>query len=186
MLDISIKSASNLKISVTILKLCIPLVIVFFGMRVFDTPLKNEISPKGIVSFELAKDLNVASAILDSWDIAARTSAGMSMGLDFLFIVLYTTVLVLLLLLTKPPTSFFQKVFRIICGLLLFAALCDVVENIALIKLLLGDLKQFWVSLAYYMAIIKFGIILLGIAYLFLQLVVQLLYWKNATIPNIE
>jgi hypothetical protein len=150
-------------------------------MRFFDAPLKNEISPNGIVSFELAKDLEKSIAILGSWDTAAKTSAGMSMGLDFLFILCYTAFLYLLLRLTIPGRSIFQKIRSIICWLLLFAALCDAIENIALIKLLLGDLIQFWVTLAYFMATIKFGILLLTLAFIFVQLIYLLLKRKSGS-----
>ena len=52
-----------------------------------DAPLKNEISPQGIVSFELAKDVNRSVAIMKSWDRMARLSADWSMRFDFLFLI---------------------------------------------------------------------------------------------------
>ena len=153
----------------TIIGVFLALFIVFLGMRAFDAPLKNEVSPGGIVSFEFAKELSRAVEIMESWDVHARTSAGMSMGLDFLFIILYTSFLILLLKWTAKKSQVLNAVNKPLQLLLLLAAFCDVVENMALIQLLRGHLDQIWSLTAYYMAFIKFGIIALVLAYLLIQ-----------------
>jgi hypothetical protein len=75
-------SKPNEKKSTIALLVLLPILIAV--MLFFDAPLKNEVVPNGIVSFELAKEVTVSENILNSWDTHARTSAGMSMGLDFL------------------------------------------------------------------------------------------------------
>ena len=160
------------------------LILVFIGMRFFDAPLKNNQSPAGIVSFELANDLTKSIAILDSWTVNAKVSAGMSMGLDFLFLVLYALFLALIIhkLIEKNRDNLWHKIGTILIWSVFLAALCDIIENIALIKLLLGDLEQIWSSIAYYFAIVKFAIVLICIIYLLINWL--LLLFKKTTILN--
>ncbi len=74
------------KLSLILFGLVVVMVVI---MCFFDAPLKNEISPQGIVSFELAKDVDKSVAIIDSWDTIAKTSAKWSMAFDFLFLIVY-------------------------------------------------------------------------------------------------
>lgn len=62
-------------------------------------------------------------------------------------------------------TPFFKVGIFLIWSVFL-AALFDFIENIGLIKLLMGDLKQFWVSLAYYFSMAKFSILLIVLSYI--------------------
>jgi len=138
-------------------------------MRFFDIPLKNDICENGIISFELAKDLSVSKDIMDSWNERSKMSASFSMGLDFLFLLVYSSFIGLLIfrILNKlRKGQFFYKLGKILIYAIFLAALFDVIENIALIKLLLGDHNQIWPSMAYYFAVIKFSIVLLCVIYL--------------------
>ena len=56
----------------------------------------------------------------------------------------------------------------------LLAACFDVIENIALIKLLLGDLQQQWSSIAYYFAIIKFTLLAVGLLFILINSILLL------------
>lgn len=66
-------------------------------MHFFDAPLKNEISPAGIVSFELAKDVEKSALILTFWNASAISSAGKSLYFDFLFLCIYSTFIAMLI-----------------------------------------------------------------------------------------
>ena len=57
---------------------------------------------------------------------------------------------------------------------MMFAALFDAIENIGLIQLLLGNLEQTWSSLAFYFALPKFVIIVIGIIYILFNFVYYL------------
>jgi hypothetical protein len=139
------------------------MVITIIVMRYFDAPLKNEVSKHGIISFELAKDLIVSKEILNSWNVHAKISASMSMGFDFLFLLIYKIN-------NQYGKNFiFYKFGKLLMLSIFFAALFDVVENIALIKLLLGDLKQYWSTIAYYFAFVKFTIVAVCIVYILLS-----------------
>jgi hypothetical protein len=54
------------------------------------------------------------------------------------------------------------------------AALADAVENIALITLLFGPVASPWPEIAWICAMIKFGLILLGLVYTFYATVLRL------------
>ena len=164
----------------TFFTLLILLVLCIVAMRFFDAPLKNEISPNGIVSFELAKELSNSKAIIDSWNEHSKASAGLSLGLDFLFLGLYSLFIGLLIFRVNERLwkgRSFYLVGKILIYAIFIAAFFDLIENIALIKLILGDFNQTWSSLAYYFATIKFGIVLLCIVYL-------LIAWTRMLLKN--
>ena len=138
-------------------------------MRYFDAPLKNEICQKGIVSFELAKDLAVTKNIINSWDEKAKLSAYSSLILDFLFLMVYATFIGLLIhkiVKRMKENSFVSKIGVLLIWGVFLAALFDVIENIALLNLLSGNLNQVWSSAAYYFAVLKFALIFGCIVYI--------------------
>ena len=160
--------------------LLISLLLISVVMRYFDAPLKNPVSSYGIVSFELAKDLSQSEAILTSWDAIAKTAAGMSMGMDFLFLIMYSLFISLLIHTLNERLWKHTKMYKMglifIWGVFL-AAFFDIIENIALIQLLMGDLQQHWSTMAYYFAILKFGLVALSVLYILINFI--LLTVKN-------
>ncbi len=132
-------------------------------MRYLDHFLITEISPNGIVSFELAKELSKSIEIINTWNATAKTAAGLSMGFDFLFLLIYASFITWLVYLIND--RLFIKSKNILILLPFIAAFFDILENMALIKLLLGNLQQKWSSLAYYFAVIKFGLLIVAISY---------------------
>jgi len=141
-------------------------------IRYFDAPLKNQICESGITSFELAKDLDISIEILNSWDASAKIAMALSLGFDFLFLLVYSSFIALLIYrvnfkLWKEHS--FYLVGKLLIYAIFLAAFFDVIENIALIKLMLGDLSQIWSSISYYFAVVKFGIVLICIIYLLLS-----------------
>ncbi len=147
--------------------------LIFIGiMRYFDSFLTNEVAPAGIVSFELTFDVETANAILDSWNETAKAAAGMSMGFDFIFPFLYATLIALLVHKLNrynwKETSFYV-VGNIVAWSLLVTICCDLIENIGMIQMLLGNVSLFWVTVASYFALAKFLIILIGIAYILIN-----------------
>lgn len=150
----------------------------FVALSLFDTALKNEICENGIVSFELAKNVNNSTSILNSWDTNAKINAGLSLGFDFLFLLVYAGFIAMLIFNINErlwKNKAFYKFGNSLISLIFTAALFDIIENISLIKLLTGDIKQIWSSIAYYAAVIKFTIILICIAYLLINWMILLL-----------
>ena len=162
---------NNYKNRITII-LLILIIINSITIRIFDAPLKNEICERGIISFELAKDLDKTVNILNSWDTNAKINMSLSLGFDFLFLLVYSSFIALLTFNINNrlwKNKSFYKFGNLLIILIFIAAFFDVIENIALIKLLLGDLKQLWSSVAYYFAVIKFAIVLFCIIYLLIN-----------------
>ena len=98
-------------------------------MRFFDAPLKNEISPNGIVSFELAKTLSKSEAIINAWGAIAIRSAKNSMIGDFLFLIVYSFFISLIV--HRLNNRVWKKGFvyqfgKIVCWLVFVAAFFDV------------------------------------------------------------
>lgn len=141
-------------------------------MQFFDAPLKNEVSPNGIVSFELAKTLSKSEAIINAWDNAAMNSAKNSMKTDFLFLIVYAVFISVLI--HRLNNRVWKKGFAyqlgiLICWGVFLVAFFDIIENIALVRLLYGDLQQLWSSIAYYFAVMKFGLLVLGILFILIS-----------------
>lgn len=141
-------------------------------LKYLDQFLINETCTGGIISFELAGDLETATSYINSWGEQGRIAASISMGFDFLFPIIYTSFIALLI--HKLNVKFwknhsFFKVGNLLIWALFLGGIFDYIENIGLINLLLGNLEQFWVSISFYFATIKFIIILIGFVYILLN-----------------
>lgn len=157
------------------------LVLFFLGiaiMRFFDSFLINDICTGGITSFELAKDVSVSEAILNSWDETAKLAAAFSAGFDYLFLFIYSTFIAVLIHKLNErlwkDTSFYN--FGILLIYAQFAAaLFDAIENIGMMQLLFGNIEQFWTLISFYFATMKFLLILAGISYILINFSVFLI-----------
>ena len=157
--------------------LCLTIFIIFF-MNVLNESLITEVAPLGIISFELAGDFLVAQTIVQSWGQIGKISAGISLGLDYLFIVTYSISIALGCLLVARGIS--QQIALqtfggiVIPWALFIAALLDSFENYALINILLGSKQEYWPIIAFWCAIVKFLILAIGIAYICIGIIVYL------------
>lgn len=152
-------------------------------LYVAGADLVNDEAPYGIISFELAGSVEKAGAILTSWDRAAQNSAAFNLGLDYLFMLAYAASIGLGCSLAGEALA---RTGRPLAGLgawlawgLILAALCDGLENWALMSVLNslpgpGMMWYFWPSLARSSALIKFGLVFAGLIYLFYGGVVAL------------
>ena len=117
----------------TTLFLVLSTIIVGFFMIVLDSFLTNETCKHGIISFELTKSLASSEAIINSWNTQSKISAGISLGLDFLFLVLYSSLIALLVHKLNKKLwanhSFYLVGVVIIFGQFL-AGVFDAIENI--------------------------------------------------------
>ena len=157
--------------------------IVFFSLRTFDGPLHNSVAPGGIVSFEFSKDFDSAKDIINSWDDNAKLNAGLSLGIDYLFLVAYSLFFSISIYLISKRFQYkfalLRKIGVTLATLILVAALCDAIENFALIKLLIGSQNTIFPPIAYYFASIKFIILGIGIIYILIGLIFNLLIRTN-------
>ena len=70
-------------------------VLTIVGMQMTGSALVNEIAPGGIITFELIGTLAGSQSVVDSWQGPAMIWAGINMGLDFLFLFLYSVTIAL-------------------------------------------------------------------------------------------
>ncbi|MBN1375303.1 MAG: hypothetical protein JXA01_04025 [Dehalococcoidia bacterium] len=137
--------------------------------------LSGPFSPN-IVDYELAGSAAKAAGIIGAWDATARIQAGFSLGLDFLYMLVYSTTIALACL--WGATVLRSKGWRAI-GILLawglwLAALLDAVENFALATMLFSNIAEPYPLVAKICALGKFGLILLGLAYCALAAVIRI------------
>ena len=150
--------------------------LVMVGLQVLDGPLKTEAAPSGIVSFELAGGQAKAQEIVESWGSRGQVYAGLSLGLDYLFLMVYASSIGLgCVLVARSLTKRIKILFP--AGVFLAwgqigAALLDSVENYALIRVLLGSEQELWPMTALWCAVPKFAIVALGLVYIIIGVVV--------------
>jgi hypothetical protein len=139
-------------------------------MRALDAPLHTQLSPSGIVSFELAGELGLAQSMIQVWGQGGQVYAGLSLGLDYLFMVAYAGCIGLACVLVTQAllgrVEFLSGLGVLLAWAQLGAALLDAVENYALIQLLPGPQRELWPALARGCAMPKFLIVAVGLVYI--------------------
>ncbi len=149
------------------LALLVLTLLALWGIEVLDRPLKTEASPHGIVSFELARTPAVAWHILEAWGPEGRVYAGLSLGLDYLFLFLYASTLALgcTIVSCTLPRGLWAAAGCVLAWAQVGAACLDAVENYALIRVLLGSTASGWPAVAFFSAVGKFALVVPGILY---------------------
>jgi hypothetical protein len=136
-----------------------------------DGPLRTPAAPLGIVSFQLAGSVEAAEAVLASWDPSARAAAGFSLGLDFLFLLAYPTCLAFGCLwagraLERRRAPAAAALAAPVAWAQCVVAAADAGENVALLRVLVHGARAPWPALARGFALVKFGLLGVGLAYL--------------------
>jgi hypothetical protein len=128
-----------------------------------------------IVDFELAGNVSNAQNIINAWNETDRIRAGFSLGIDYLYMPVYSTTIALACVLAAGVLK--SKPWRSIGFLLAWglwaAAIFDATENVALFTELLGNNVAPWPQIAQLCATIKFGLILAGLLYVVIGLLVR-------------
>jgi hypothetical protein len=146
-------------------------------MNILGRPLITSQAPAGIVSFELAGSPERAQAILATWDEQARMYAAFGLGFDYLYMLAYSMAIGLGCLLAAGTLRSRQWPLAglgvpLAWGMAL-AAICDATENLGLSMVLLaGAAGAAWPALARLCAMIKFGLLFLGLVYAFYGLAI--------------
>ncbi len=146
--------------------------ILMVSLNSIDSHLKTAAAPSGIVSFELAGNTASAKRILDSWGAEGKMYAGLSLGLDYLFLVSYALAIALGCVLVsrglKIIAGTLSSAGSLLAWIVLIAAILDATENYGLIKVLLGSRNDIWPALARWCSLLKFSIVGLGLLYVIL------------------
>jgi hypothetical protein len=104
-----------------------------------DTYLKTAASSLGVVSFELCAYQHSCDAIVASWQGVAAAMAAMSLGLDYLFMLVYPAAICFGLLLTSTRVPTWLRRATILAAYVAWlAGLADAVENYHLFQMLVG------------------------------------------------
>lgn len=139
------------------------------ALAVIDQSLRTAASPHGIVSFEVAGDVTNAGAMIAAWDTRARSAAGVSLGLDYLFMPLYGTAVALGCLWAGAVFRRRGSALAALGAPLAwggwFAAALDAIENAALTTQLLDGARAPWPAVAFWAATPKFVLIVAGLLY---------------------
>jgi len=145
--------------------------------NVINAPLTTPEAPYGIISFEFARTSQKAESILASWDELTRLHAALGLGFDYLFMPAYAATIGLACLMAadviKGRRWPLPSVGFLLWWGLWLAALLDAIENVGLINILFGDTGNFSPALSYWCALIKFGLVFLGLIYAFYGVVVR-------------
>ena len=153
-----------------VLLLANALYILFAGL--YLRPLTNG----EIVRFELAKEASVAESIVQEWHANGKyEKAVQGIYLDFLFIILYTSGLSIACIFISRLThhEILIRTGYFFSYLLVAAGICDVIENVALLRSLQGSIHNWNVILAYDMAATKFSLLILSVLFL----AICLIFW---------
>jgi hypothetical protein len=149
---------------VALIAFIVPTLAVMFALQAIDRSLVTDPTPQGIVSFEVcAFDGSCAAAIAAYEDVALE--AGMSLGLDYLFMPLYAAAIAATLVFVAARRS--ERVRSIAAGIAwgsFAAAIFDAAENAALYGMLASGQATPWLAwTAAICASIKFLLVAAGI-----------------------
>jgi hypothetical protein len=134
--------------------------------------VRNYLAPLSsdeIVQFEIAKTVDRAQAMVDTWKITGKYEQVVkSTYFAYLFMVLYTLAIAFGCRFISVCTGneIMIKGGRGFAWLIVLATICDLVENIAVSHTLHGPVSQWNVSLAYNLARIKFSIVIVCLLFM--------------------
>ncbi|MCB0510497.1 MAG: hypothetical protein KDC82_07010 [Bacteroidetes bacterium] len=129
----------------------------------------DQVEP-GIIPFELAKTLDNANAMVAQWALQdAIPQKKFSLYFDYIFIFGYAGSLFLILKEWYDKSD--KKILLYLSFLPIVAGVLDGIENLGLLKIIYYQGTQFYASLAFYCASVKFLLllpsILLALYYLY-------------------
>ena len=161
----------------------VPLLVATFALMLgvfapIEAELRTPECPQGIVSFELAGDETTAEEIIASWDARARLVAAFGLGIDYLFLVVYSTTIALGCVWAAGVLGAVSPALAAL-GMLLawgqwLAAVLDAIENVALWTLLRDGVRPPWPAVAWWCAAPKFALVVAGILFTLAAAVVRL------------
>ncbi len=152
-------------------------------LNILGEPLKTEAAPAGIISYEFAGDVPTAQLILNSWDETAKIYAGFNIGMDYLFLGLYSSTIALAIVWLTDKLFLTGKIL-LLATLLAWAqwlaAVLDAVENASLFHMLVNQAAVPWPEIAFWCAAFKFTLIILGFAFV----IFAFAYWILSPRPS--
>lgn len=149
------------------LALSVGVIALSIALTSIGAPLITDPAPRGIVSLELAGSAATAERMLASWSAPLRERAMLSLGLDYLYLLVYPAWFSLAcVLIARRATAWHGRLGRALAWLVLPTGVLDAVENLALIRIVLDGPSDGWAALAFWCAAPKFGLLLLAAPYI--------------------
>jgi hypothetical protein len=148
-------------------------------VRGFLSPL----SSGEIVQLEVAKTVDKAHFIIESWKLSGKYVPGIkSIPLAYFFIALYTLAIGFGCRFISACTGneILARGGRGFAWLVIIATICDIIENVVLSRTLLGNVTQWNVTMAYNLAHIKFSIVIVCLLFM----LACALYWVIARLAG--
>jgi len=146
--------------------LLIVTLIIMVILNLTGSPLRTNKAPAGIISYELAGNEETAASILNSWNNQAKVYAGFNLGIDYLWMIFYSTTIALGLVWVADAFNL-KGILSTALNLLAWgqwlAPLLDALENTALLIMLFNQPVSPWPLIAYWSAVLKFTLVILGI-----------------------
>lgn len=144
--------------------------------------LLHPLTASDIAHFEITKKVSVVQEMIQGWKLNGKYNKVLQgIYLDYLFIVLYTSwlwvAIVFLSRLTK--NEILMRAGRIFSYLLIIAAICSAIGNLALLRSLKYMPVSWSVLTAYDMAATKFSIIIVSLLFM----LVCVIFWLLDSIP---
>lgn len=143
-------------------------IVLTLGWMILMSMSVKPFNSKQIVAFELAKTPEVATNIINEWkEQEVMANASRSIYLDFVFLVLYSFSISLGCLVLSKFTDnvFLLKLGFWLSRIMIIAGFSDVIENIAMLKTLSGEITIQTTAVAYWFAIIKFSIVIVSLLF---------------------
>ena len=150
--------------------------LVLWAFLVYQDGQIKESNGPGIVSFEVAGTEEHAKDILEDWAANGRDDARVSLYVDFAYLVAYAVFLAIGCTiaserLARRGMSRLARIGPLLGWSMFAAAMFDVIEDVALLRVLAGHIAT-WPGVALYSAIPKFAIAGIGLAYVVLGAVI--------------
>lgn len=150
-------------------------IVLLISLMALDVPLRTDAAPMGIVSYEFAGDEATINGILESWGPAGRVFAGISLGLDYLFLFTYAIAIGLGCVLLAYRLGGRAASLGILAAWGMVAAgVFDIIENYGLIRFLIGEGRPWWPSIVFWSAVLKYVLVVIGLGYLVIGFIAQL------------
>lgn len=145
-------------------------------LNVLGAPLRTEAAPAGIISFEFAGEPETAQRIVGSWSPTTRIWAGFNLGLDYLFMIVYSTTIALGIVWiaqARAAAKWIGSLALLLAWGQWLAAGLDAVENAALMTSLVRTPAAPFPQIAWWSAALKFALVGAGILYVLARLALR-------------
>ena len=137
------------------------------ALGVIDLQLRNAVSLQGVVSFELCAYSGSCRAIVEAWGPMGQIWAGLSLGLDYLFMPAYAAAIFFALrLAAERVPERFRRATRVVAWTAWGAAVMDAFENLALVRMLVSADADAQAWPAAICATVKFGLLAVALGWL--------------------